>query len=137
MGCRTGWKQISKSRVNIFSRLFQIYIEDRLLITFSVLLKSLVQIVIVILALYACVSRVSDNRHHVSDVVAGGFLGIIVALYTVSLSLADPRGKGSDARLRFNSMADSGFARGNVNLLLCQIFRGNECPKFIYLDSPL
>ena len=59
-------------------------------ITFSVLLKSLVQIIIVILALYACVSRVSDNRHHASDVVAGGFLGIVVALYTVSLSLADP-----------------------------------------------
>ena len=81
-----------KGMSNHFLPFFQIYIEDRLLITFSVLLKSLVQIVIVILCLYTCVSRVTDNRHHASDVVAGGFLGIIVALYTVSLSLADPRG---------------------------------------------
>ncbi len=58
------------------------------MITFSVLLKSVVQILLFLVATFVMVTRVCDNRHHTSDVVAGGLLGLLVALYMVSRPLS-------------------------------------------------
>ena len=45
------------------------------------------QVTVALLAMYTSASRVTDNRHHASDVVAGAILGLVVALYTVSIIL--------------------------------------------------
>ena len=39
-------------------------------------------------AIYVCVSRISDYKHHWSDVLGGAVLGIVIALLVVSLVLA-------------------------------------------------
>lgn len=47
------------------------------------LLLPLMQLIIVCVFSYVGVSRVTDNKHHASDVIAGFFLGFIVALFTL------------------------------------------------------
>jgi len=36
-----------------------------------------------LIGVYICVSRVSDNKHHPSDVIAGALLGVVSALLVV------------------------------------------------------
>ena len=69
---------------------FQVYLEIRLVIRFSVFLKSLIQFVIALAAIFVLVSRVNDFRHHTSDVVAGGLLGMIVGVWVVSKYMPFP-----------------------------------------------
>ncbi len=61
-----------------------LYIESRVhLPKESKFLKMLIQAVLVLLALYTGFSRVSDYKHHWSDVLAGFFLGTMVAFVIV------------------------------------------------------
>lgn len=53
----------------------------------SRLLKHFLQYVLIMLTWYTCLSRISDYKHHWSDVLAGGALGAICALIVVSISL--------------------------------------------------
>lgn len=46
--------------------------------------KSLLQFLVISMAVFCALSRVSDYKHHWSDVLAGSFLGITVATITVS-----------------------------------------------------
>lgn len=46
--------------------------------------RSLCQFAVVLMAVYCALSRVSDYKHHWSDVLAGTILGIITAAITVS-----------------------------------------------------
>lgn len=46
--------------------------------------KSLFQFLVITMAVYCALSRVSDYKHHWSDVLAGTLLGIIAATITVS-----------------------------------------------------
>ncbi len=45
------------------------------------------QAVVIFMALFTCLSRVSDYKHHWSDVLAGAILGVILAFVCVSVSL--------------------------------------------------
>lgn len=46
--------------------------------------KSLFQFFVISMAVFCALSRVSDYKHHWSDVLAGTILGITVATITVS-----------------------------------------------------
>lgn len=46
--------------------------------------RSLAQFVVILMATFCALSRVSDYKHHWSDVLAGTILGITAATITVS-----------------------------------------------------
>ncbi|XP_076471507.1 phospholipid phosphatase 1-like [Babylonia areolata] len=56
-----------------------LYLERRFTWQGMLLLKSFLQVVSTLMAVYTCLSRVSDYKHHWSDVLAGGLLGALVA----------------------------------------------------------
>ena len=57
-----------------------LYVESRIRISKSRLLKPTIQLVAVAFALGLAYSRVSDYQHHWPDVVAGLVLGVIMAV---------------------------------------------------------
>lgn len=59
---------------------FCIYVENRLQIRFSRLLKIFLQSTLVLIAILCGVGRIKDNKHHSSDVIAGSLLGLTVAI---------------------------------------------------------
>ncbi|XP_019630486.1 PREDICTED: phospholipid phosphatase 1-like isoform X1 [Branchiostoma belcheri] len=65
-----------------------LYLQVRITWRQSWLLKPFLQVVAVILAQLTMLSRVNDNKHHWSDVLAGTALGTFVALL-VGLSVSD------------------------------------------------
>ncbi|XP_045160349.1 phospholipid phosphatase 1-like [Mercenaria mercenaria] len=60
---------------------FCIYVENRLQIRFSRLLKFFLQSGLIFIAILCGIGRIIDNKHHPSDVIAGYILGIIVAVF--------------------------------------------------------
>ncbi|KAK3584932.1 hypothetical protein CHS0354_021813 [Potamilus streckersoni] len=56
-----------------------LYIQIRLNITYSRILKPTLQAVLMLLSLLCSASRITDHMHHSSDVIAGLILGFIVA----------------------------------------------------------
>ncbi|CAH1381800.1 hypothetical protein MTP99_005718 [Tenebrio molitor] len=66
-----------------------IYIQKRMNWNFSNLLKSTVEFILILLALYVGISRVSDYKHHWSDVVGGFVIGGSFAI-AVSVNLYCP-----------------------------------------------
>lgn len=63
--------------------LFQLYIDNRLQIGFSNILKVFLQSGLILIALLCGLDRVLDNKHHPSDVIAGFILGAAVAILVV------------------------------------------------------
>ncbi|XP_060554223.1 phospholipid phosphatase 1-like [Ruditapes philippinarum] len=59
---------------------FCVYIDDRLQIINSNILKPFLQSGLVFIAVLCGVDRIMDNKHHPSDVVAGFVLGVVVGL---------------------------------------------------------
>lgn len=51
----------------------------------SRLLKHFIQYMMLMMAWFTCMSRISDYKHHWSDVLAGGAIGATVALLVVSI----------------------------------------------------
>ena len=71
-----------------------LYIEAKLhLPKESKFLKPLIQAVVIMMALYTGFSRVSDYKHHWSDVLAGFSLGTTIAFITVFRILRPRFGK--------------------------------------------
>ncbi|XP_035827911.1 phospholipid phosphatase 1 [Aplysia californica] len=66
--------------LSMFSALFTIfYLQLRMEIKFSHLLRPTLQLCLIILAVLCCVTRIIDHKHFPSDVVAGACLGTVVA----------------------------------------------------------
>ncbi|XP_045157241.1 phospholipid phosphatase 2-like isoform X2 [Mercenaria mercenaria] len=60
---------------------FCIYIQTRLWIRFSRLLKFFLQFGLVLIAILCGLGRIKDNKHHPYDVITGFILGITVAVF--------------------------------------------------------
>ena len=63
----------------------QIYLESRFIVRWSMFLKSAVQVALLLGGLYTAATRVTDNRHHLDDVIAGCALGGVCAVWAVSV----------------------------------------------------
>ena len=64
----------------------QIYLQRRLTFLFSSLLRPLLQLSVFTMAWYTCLSRVMNNKHHPTDVMAGAVIGVSSAFVVVSLN---------------------------------------------------
>ena len=64
----------------------QFYLDLRLPTRHCRLLKMTLYALLMSYALWCGATRVSDHMHHVTDVVAGGLLGLMLAVGTVRLS---------------------------------------------------
>ena len=62
----------------------QLYIQARFTWPGSKLLRHLIQALVVYLAVWCGLSRISDYKHHWSDVLAGAINGSLIACLTVS-----------------------------------------------------
>jgi phosphatidate phosphatase len=51
-------------------------------------IKAGVQLIAFIGSWHTCMSRISDYKHHYTDVVAGATIGISVAVFSVSLKIS-------------------------------------------------
>lgn len=69
---------------------FQFYLQARFTWEGARVLRPLVQFVLLMVAMYTGLTRISDYRHHPSDVVAGLLQGALVACWVVSHSLHCP-----------------------------------------------
>ena len=63
----------------------KIYLEARLVLQRTRFIKSIVQLVAFLAAWHTCMSRVSDFKHHYTDVMAGATIGISVAVFVVKI----------------------------------------------------
>ena len=59
-----------------------LYVESRIHFPHSKFLKFFLQLVVAQLGILCSLSRVSDYKHHWSDVLAGLLLGIVIAVLT-------------------------------------------------------
>ena len=75
--CSTGLPTTS------FTLCWQLYLQQRFTWQGMVLLKPFLQTVFLLMAVYTCLTRISDYKHHWSDVLAGGLLGALVAVLVV------------------------------------------------------
>lgn len=76
-----------------------IYLQSRMNWRGSKLLKHFLQFLLIMLAWYTCLSRISDYKHHWSDVLAGAVLGSTVAIVVSNYcsDLFDARRKRTSA----------------------------------------
>jgi phosphatidate phosphatase len=73
------------SSFTVYSMLFVIiYLEARLVGKRTRWIKLVIQMCAFIAAWHTCMSRVSDFKHHYTDVIAGALIGTSVALFVVS-----------------------------------------------------
>lgn len=72
------------SRFFFVASLLQLYIQARLQSEWARLLRPTIQFFLIATAVYVGLSRVSDYKHHWSDVLAGLLQGALVAVFTVS-----------------------------------------------------
>lgn len=79
-------KRIFSSFSNAYTFSVQIYLQSRMTWRGSKLLKHFLQYILLMMAWFTCMSRISDYKHHWSDVLAGGVIGITCATIIVSNS---------------------------------------------------
>ncbi|CAF0754875.1 unnamed protein product [Brachionus calyciflorus] len=75
------------SSFSVYSMLFVIiYLEARLVLQRTRFIKSIIQLCAFLAAWHTCMSRVSDFKHHFSDVIAGAIIGASVAIFVTVIS---------------------------------------------------
>lgn len=80
-----------------------IYLEARLVFLHRAkVIKPIIQLIAFIAAWHTCMSRVSDFKHHYTDVIAGACIGFSVAIFVSLIT-----GKKLWTLARFNDVADS------------------------------
>ncbi|XP_064605932.1 phospholipid phosphatase 1-like [Liolophura sinensis] len=62
---------------------FSMYIQIAMPRLPSRLIRPLLQLALILMAYYTCLSRISDYKHHWSDVLGGGILGLITSFVVV------------------------------------------------------
>ncbi|CAG5123560.1 unnamed protein product [Candidula unifasciata] len=66
--------------MSMFSALFTVfYLQMRLEVKFSLFLRPTLQMALILMAVFCCVTRVTDYKHFISDVIAGCVIGICLA----------------------------------------------------------
>lgn len=81
-----------KTKVGFLSlSLWQFYLQARLTWRGARLLRPLVQFLLVMIAVYTGLTRISDYRHHPSDVVTGFIQGALTAYWVVGFLPKGPR----------------------------------------------
>lgn len=89
------WIRPSKLIRSVNLQSFQIYLQIRMKWGGSKLFKHFLQFAVLMMALFISLSRISDNKHHWSDVLAGLFVGVAVALlvtnFIAGLGRPEPR----------------------------------------------
>lgn len=68
----------------VFFRLSQFYLQSRFTWHGARLLRPLTQFTLIMMSFYTGLSRVSDHKHHPTDVLAGFIQGALVAYCVVS-----------------------------------------------------
>jgi uncharacterized membrane protein (Fun14 family) len=61
----------------------KVYFEARIICPSLQFLKAFLQCVCVAVAFFTCLSRVTDFKHHASDVIGGAIIGFCIAVFTV------------------------------------------------------
>lgn len=80
----SNYKAINKYNSNIVIFLFlQFYLQARLSWRGARLLRPLMQFLLVMIAIYTGLTRISDYRHHPSDVLTGFIQGGLTAYWVV------------------------------------------------------
>ncbi|KAL3841515.1 hypothetical protein ACJMK2_019649 [Sinanodonta woodiana] len=109
-----------------------IYLQVQLKVRMQNLLKPAIQVLILYAAYYTCLSRISDYKHHWSDVLCGTVIGIVVAIIVaVHVSNLLPCNSQSSS-LR----ADNETNNGTSDLaILTEEVRGNRDAAASVLES--
>lgn len=68
--------------IHFFSK---VYFEARLVCPNVEFLRPFLQCLCVAVAFFTCLSRVTDHKHHATDVIGGAIIGFCIAIFTVSL----------------------------------------------------
>lgn len=63
-----------------------IYLEARLVLQRTRFIKSIIQLIAFIAAWFTCMSRVSDFKHHYTDVVGGAAIGLSLAVFVTVIT---------------------------------------------------
>lgn len=94
-----------------------IYLQSRMNWRGSKLLKHFLQFLLILLAWYTCLSRISDYKHHWSDVLAGAVLGSTVAIVVSNYcsDLFDARAKRTNIlpQTRYELSPNHTISNGN------------------------
>ncbi|XP_055624774.1 putative phosphatidate phosphatase [Toxorhynchites rutilus septentrionalis] len=94
-----------------------IYLQSRMNWRGSKLLKHFLQFLLIMLAWYTCLSRISDYKHHWSDVLSGAILGSLVAIVVSNYcsDLFDARRKRAAAlpQMRYELSPNHAIPNGN------------------------
>lgn len=75
----------------------QLYVQARLVGKWARLLRPTIQFFLIAFAIYVGYTRVSDYKHHWSDVLAGLLQGALIAVLIVSIPLPSAHGGGVPA----------------------------------------
>jgi len=61
----------------------KVYFEARIVCSSIRFLKAFLQCLCVAVAFFTCLSRVTDFKHHPTDVIGGALIGFCIAIFTV------------------------------------------------------